>query len=743
MILSNIQIFIDSGWYTVPYDRIYYNEAGKKVIEPNTVWSSMRTVRNTINKPAGALICGKQLVIDCDTVEAAQAILNVAGFDNIRTLDDLANPEAVKEIGLIVKTTRGYHFYFEGDPDIEDCKGPKIDVQATDKKLVFLPTQASEGKTIIGARTVADSTGKLTIKLAKMPEKLKEYVLSLKHGKEETEAKRKIRFTGGSPLAKVEQGSVLYFKRMTPKVYRADPKYRHVIDLKGYLHPNDIKDGDGNDYMVAVAAILASDPTIDVNMFWDNMRFINSLWSKPLTDDELNRKVRGYAEGQYSGCPFNYDEDWEKAAYSFADVDGVEMTVCYDLNSSKFLVVENESGKTYLKSGTEILSFYANRTGCKTNLATLSAQLPGVEIIFNPLREFGLSEDKKFNIYKHSKYVEILRSESAYSQAEIDDSKDCLILNFFRHLFKDQSDHWLRFLRKKLTTFKYSPTAFCLFDVEGGAGKGALESWLRYFLGKDKVASIPYETWQSKFTSDIEGKLFVFLNEFPDDYKLRKANTDKIKNLTGSPTAKIEKKGQDPYEAINFATYMITSNRVSIEIKDGDRRFCVVQCDAKFDEVFGEGFFDAITSDEEMTKLAIYLKYCVEDLDHLLYMKPPMSEAKEMFLEASSTELDRAVSAIVTGDWTYIEELETGLVLADKDLINLSNLARRLNVPGATLTAKLKPYITSGKLQMESFTDRNKKYNAKICTYGQFKKGIMKNFVDLSSKIEYNNSIKI
>lgn len=737
MILDNIKVFIDSGWYTVPYDRIYYNEKGKKVIEPMRPWSRLVHERNLQNSPAGAVICSNLMVVDCDTEEAAQKILDVAKLPGIVNLGDLA--KASDHIGLVVKTGRGYHFYFEADPDIEYCKGPNIDIQATEKRLVFLPTLASEGKTIVAARVISED-GVLKIKLGRLPESLKTYILSLKDSKEETAARKKIRFTGGCPLAKIDKGSKLYFRRLTPKHFRGIPAYRFKIDTKGYLHPNDIVDGDGNEYMIHVAAILASDPTIDINNFWDNMRYINSCWTEPLSDEVLVAKVKGYAEDKYPGCPFNYDEDWEKAAYSFTDVDGVDMTVCYDLNSSKYLVVELDSGKTYLKTSGEIVSFYANRTGTKINPALLASQLPGVEIVFDPLRDFGLSEDKKFNVFKHSKYVEILRSEAAYSKEEIEWSKSCEILKFFSHLFREQSEYWLKFLKRKLTTFKYSPTAFCLFDIEGGAGKGALESWLGYFVGKDKVSSIPYETFKSKFTSDIEGKLFVFLNEYPDDQAARRANTDKIKSLTGSPVSKIEKKGMDPYETVNFSTYMITSNRVSVEVKNGDRRFCVMQCVAKFDDVFREGFFETITSDEEMTKLAIYLRYCVDDLSHNEYMRPPMSEAKEMFLEAASDDTDKAVEAIVSGDWSFILELDSSIIHKDEDMINLTKLAKRLNIPSATLTSKLKPYVSTDRLDMTTFTDRNRKFGPKISTYGRFPKGTL---ADCVIKSDTNESRKV
>lgn len=744
MILNNIEIFINSGWFTVPYNKIYYDENGRKVMEPAVAWSKYIIEKNTYASPAGALICKNVVVIDCDTEESANHLIEVAKFKNIKNLMDLKTEDEIEkqklaaDVGLIVATTRGYHFYFSDEDSLEPVKGPQMDIQASDRKLVFLPTQASEGKKIVAAKTVLDSEGKLKIKLSPLPDTLKVFIKNLAKGPEETAARRKVRFTGGTPLATIPQGTDLYFRRMTPKSYRADPYYRQIIDKKGFLHPDDIKYGQGNTYMTEIAGILCSDVTINVDKFWSNIRFINSCWSDPLDDKALVEKVRRYAEGKYPGCPFNYDEDWDKAGYSFTDIDGMEMTVCYDLMSSRYLVVDLSKGKIYNKNSHEIVSFYANRRGVKVTASQLATWLPGVEVIYDPMLPFGLLEDNKFNGFKRSKYVEMLFDNSCYSEAEIAWAKSAKTLRFFKHLFGDSCDYWLSFLRKKLTTFSYSPTSFYLFDERGGAGKGVLEAWLGYFVGKDKVANVPYETFRSKFTSDIEGKLFVFLNEFPDNPIERRTITDKIKGLTGSSIAKIEKKGLDPYEAINLATYMLTSNKVSIEIKDGDRRFCVVQCLKKFDDVFGEHFFETITGDEELRKVAIYLKHCVSDLPHKQYVNPPMNDAKSMFLDSVSTDLDRAVSALLANDWSALEEIQEGCVEAEKHAVNLSLLAKRLGVTVSSLMSKLKPYIIEGRLDGYRKDDRIRKVAMLV-----FQENAMDDFQKPETIIKHSNFLKI
>lgn len=725
---KDIKLYIDSGWRTVPYDSITYNDEGKKVTKPMVKWKPYVTEMNTEASPAGALICGEQIVVDCDTIEATQEIIDIAKWPGIKHPGDLLNDGVEDLIGLVVKTSRGYHFFFNGDEEIPDAKGPKIDIQATNKKLVYLASEKSEGKKIVAINKVYDSEeNKATIHLTDMPKELKGYILSLKDSKEEIQARKTVRYTGGVPLAKIEKGTNQFFKRMTPKDLRSDPMYRKIIDKRGYILPDDIEDGGGNDYIIAVAGILATDPTIDINNFYEIFEYLNDQWTNPLSLEHLQAKITPYAEGKYEGCPFNYDEDWEKATYSFVDVDGNELMLAYDLASSKYIVAEIESGNVYLKTSTEVTSYYANRTGMKVSANDLATFLPGVKTEFNPLLPFGLSEENNFNTYKHNKYLTILNETDAkHSKEEILEASDCLALKFFEHLFREQTEYYLQFLKRKLTSFDYSSTVFCLFDMEGGAGKGALETFLGHFVGTDRVVRIDYEAFKAKFTSDMEGKLFIFLNEFPDDYKLRKANTDRIKDMTGSPLAKIEKKGLDVYTTTNYATYMVTSNRVSVEVKDGDRRFCISNCDKKFDSVFKDGYFKKMISEEELSKLAIYLKYNVKTADYKDYMQPPTSLAKEAFKEESETGLDEVIKAIVEQNWDILVGLDEDIVIPQHNIIDLKLIAERLNLTTRRVTTSIKTMIKLKGLNLEISHDRNHKYRVdKVLTFIKFKRGSM------------------
>lgn len=743
MQFNDIKIFIDSGWHTVPYDSITYNKEGRKEAKPSIKWKDFVFNKNKRVSAAGALICGEIVVIDCDSLESTIEFLKVLNIPNLKNLDDLHSyPNLDDHIGLVVKTTRGYHFYFENNYHLDDTKFEKIDIQASNKKLVYLPTEKSEGKEIVCAN-IAMSEGGRKLFLYKTPKKVFEWIKSNKKEREEVEEKevKKLRYFIGAPLASIEKGSKLFFKRLTPKSYRFHKDYKDLIKEQGFLHPNDVKDGDGNDYFTCIAGILCADITIDVNSFWDIVEYLNSKWDKPLSKDDLHKKLDGYVQGNYPNCPFEYDENWKKLQYSFVDVDGNDITMVYDLKSSKYLIANLSTNEVLIKNSTDAVSYFSNRTGTRINAGKLASILPGVEVVFNPLEPFGLSEDKKFNIYKHSKYLEILNSDFEFSQEDIENSKSCKALPFFEHLFKTQTSYFLSFLKTKFTTFAYSPTTFCLFDDEGGAGKGALEVFLGRFIGGEKVTRIPYDTFNSKFTSEYEGKLIVFFNEFPDEYKARKINTDKIKEITGSPKAKIEKKGQDPYEADNLATFFITSNRISVEIKEGDRRFCVVQCDRKFDDVFKEGYFDLMTSEMELEKLAIYLKYFVSNLDRKSYMSPPNSEAKELFVDCNESDVDIVIRYLIEKDYESIYSMNREIIVAKHGAINLTKLAQYIGVKTKTLTQGLRKKIGQNKLSMEIKKDTNKAFGDSCDTYGIVEAKYLVNFLPKIENFSKNSKI--
>lgn len=725
MRLSNIKLFIDSGWRTIPYQKIFYNENGKKETLPAVRWSEYLTKFNAEATPAGAVICDSVLVIDCDTLEATDRFLKIANIPNVETHNDLTKPNLNEHLGLVVKTSRGYHFYFKNDGTFKDCKEDKIDILATNKKICYLPTNESAGKEIVNYNLVFEGVQKFG--LYPPTKEIREWIYELNTKAKSPEGQiplpnqKKLARPLGTPLVQIPKGTTLFYKRLTPKSLRDLPIYRDVYLKKGFLEPDDIQDGDGNSYLIAIAGILCCEISVDTQAFWEIMEFINSKWSNPLTHAELTEKVKGYVENNYPECPFVYDALWEQYKCSFIDVDGNDINMVYDLKSSKYVITNLTTWETFTKNTQDAVSFYCNRTRTKVSGSTLASVTLGVNTIFNPTKPFGLQDGGLYNTYKHSKFLEILNGEGEYTKEEIENAKNNKVLPFIEHLFRKQKTYFLRYLKTKLTGFKYSPVAFCLFDDEGGAGKGVLEVLLGKFVGDNKVTKIPYETFKSKFTSEYEGRLFVFLNEYPSDLQSKRFNTDKIKEITGSPRVKIEKKGCDPYDVQNFTTLFITSNRVSIEIREGDRRFCVVQCYDKFDHVFPSGYFDLITSEEELTKFAIYLRYSVYKLDHSSYVSPPISEAKELFIDVNESDLDKCVRFIAMKQYNELTAFSAECLVytGDESAINLTLLAESLGAMVRTLTTEIKKKQGQKKIEEgKIFKDTNKKFDKnRCCTY--------------------------
>jgi hypothetical protein len=102
------------------------------------------------------------------------------------------------------------------------------------------------------------------------------------------------------------------FKILTPKAFRQEPQYL----AQGYLHPADVHDGRGSEYMSKVSAILGADVSIDESLYASTMHLINSLWRHPMDEERLDKTiVDPMLEGRASidGTPiWNYDENWKE-----------------------------------------------------------------------------------------------------------------------------------------------------------------------------------------------------------------------------------------------------------------------------------------------------------------------------------------------------------------------------------------------------------------------------------------------
>lgn len=680
---KDTEIFIKSGWNVIPYDRIYYAEDGRKIATPQIQWKRYKTQPNTQTSPAGALICGSQIVIDCDSDSSTQTILNLIGAD----ITHLQDPDLRRKlpINFIVKTKKGYHFYFKGDKHIPDLKGDKLDVQATDNRLIYLPTKASEGKDVI--HCVVDADGR--IELTNIPKSIKDYVLSLRGGDAEAAENKKVRYTAGTPLAKIERGSDLYYRRLTPRSYRDNIAYTEIIQKQGYLHPNNVNDGDGNDYMIKVASILASDSTIDINAFWDNINFINEQWDRPLTAEALYQKVYRYTDGTY--IPFNYDPEWERVKYAFIDREGKEIIILFDRERKQFIIADMDKNKvTHIKTS-EIATYFAHCFGETMRQSELAMVIPLVTIANQPDLPFGFVNNKVFNICRRSRYVERLNDTAPipYDEVQRINTQKNKVYAFLQHLFQEQLGYFLAFLKRKLTTFEYSPIIFWLYDHKGGAGKGVLENLLRRIVDSDNLGKMGYDEFRTKFTGAVEGKVFVFLNEFPEELKDRRFVTDKLKDLSGGDEVSIERKGQDSYIARNYTTFILTSNRICVELKEADRRFAVVYCQQTLVERFGPSFYEELMNEQEIMDFILYLKLNVAPLEDLAYRNAPLSEFKKEATESVEGNTERVARLLIENKIEELYDEFKDVINLDTREANITHIALAMNVNTRTLKTQV------------------------------------------------------
>ena len=73
------------------------------------------------------------------------------------------------------------------------------------------------------------------------------------------------------------------FKVLTPHSFRDMQEYV----TKGHLHPNDVPDGRGSEYLSKISAILGAAISISIELYTNAMMLINSLWDSPMERGKL------------------------------------------------------------------------------------------------------------------------------------------------------------------------------------------------------------------------------------------------------------------------------------------------------------------------------------------------------------------------------------------------------------------------------------------------------------------------
>lgn len=121
---------------------------------------------------------------------------------------------------------------------------------------------------------------------------------------------------------KKQEYDPILFKVLTPHSFRELPSYV----TKGHLHPDDVPEGRGSEYLSKISAILGADISINREMYANTMILINKLWSSPMEKPKLMSTIINpmiEERATIDGKPiWQYDEHWEQMGFVATSLNG-------------------------------------------------------------------------------------------------------------------------------------------------------------------------------------------------------------------------------------------------------------------------------------------------------------------------------------------------------------------------------------------------------------------------------------
>ncbi|TPN86072.1 primase-helicase family protein [Aquimarina algicola] len=129
-------------------------------------------------------------------------------------------------------------------------------------------------------------------------------------------------------------------------------------------------------------------------------------------------------------------------------------------------------------------------------------------------------------------------------------------LEFVKHIFGEQYELGLDYLRLLLRKPTQIGPILCLVSKERGTGKSTFIKWLKAIFGLN-MTYIKGDSFASQFNADWASKLVIAIDEVFFD---KKEITERLKYLSTTDKDKIEEKGKDRVEIEFFGKFILCSN---------------------------------------------------------------------------------------------------------------------------------------------------------------------------------------
>lgn len=656
-IFSSIQPFIDLGWYTVPLrGEIKRLENGNKTVPIfEKDWSAKyREVRNTQASAIGSVLTGPSSIIAIDCDNDATSKIFTALDPGYRFVFVSAGRAGVTII---------YSLPSDAAHLLTSFKLVRDDIKLdffSDSGAAYLPTKDNTSKVLWSEMPELTAPPTTVITLLGM---MRGYSLAgnravLPSGS----ASRNYSFSL-APMVRVFVSRKRFtpglFRVLTPKDFRSLPQYVEA----GFLHPRDVPDGRGSEYLSKISAILGSDKSVDEELYANAMYFINSLWSKPMSRGHLDSTIVTPMLDKTASVGgkalWQYDDSWESGRYFLETKKDETIETFYDDNTDIYYIVNQDTGhfRPYKRVGDcfGVLDVVSSTTVKKRDFID---KLPLVNTCVQPEKAPGMcvvetehGPREMFNLFNQSRALNIVNSPEQYTELY---RRPDHILRFLSSLIPDAGvrEYAVRFLKTKLTTFNYSPVVLYFLGVSG-SGKDTFVELINKIMGETLgyVAKPSAKSFVENHNGWLRGVFFAHLDEYGDQlnsFSARQEATGKLKTYTGSSHVQLREMHGDGRPHTHAITFILTANKNPLAVDHDDRRLVVIDTPTVLKNeswVQDVGGMSAARTKmwEELHSFCYYLAIEVKALSVDEYTTPPENRDKLHLIANLLNSADRVV----------------------------------------------------------------------------------------------------
>ncbi len=638
--MKSIQPFIDLGFHTVPLKgKLERLEDGTKTtpIYRKNWKTHYQTNFNEEASALGGTLTGSIsniIAIDCD---------DQVTYDLFRTLD----------------LNNAFHFVSKGKPKgggtiiykyPEGTTLESFSIQSdlmhldfySDNGFVYLPTEANRSKHVwLDEELPALCTLPKTVETLLLSLQY-QYTLSKGQVKESSTA-IVIRANYLAPQIELMVSQKKFipslFRIITPKDFRDLPQYiKH-----GYLHPEEVPEGRGSEYLTKVSAIFGADPSVSHELYLSAMMFINNMWSFPVQNKRFESTIlEPMVNGRSSidGDPiWTYDEHWKEHGLAFSTKLGDAVEVFFDdIRASYYMInYTKDMVKMFYKEG-DLFSYIEPIAIALPPRKELKAMCPVVRTTQEPGLPFGFfntdAYNREFNTFRQTPALAILSNPESYVDMY---SRPTTIINFMETLIPDNymRNYVLGFLKRKLTSFKYSPVILYMLGAHG-SGKDTFVNIVAAIMGESSLARPSAKEFLEQYNGWMIDKYFVQLDEYGNQlHKLcdKQEALGKIKMYTGKPSVQIREMRSDGFNYKHMATFIMSANTNPLMLEDGDRRVALIETPTVLKTADWVGVAGGMTTviekiETEINDFCYYLATEVNALSWDDYAAPPETDGK-------------------------------------------------------------------------------------------------------------------